>query len=227
MSKLRKEVLSSQIYRALKDMIANYRFSPGSRLNIEKLAKEFGVSRTPIWEAVRRLEQEGLLENIPNRGVFMVEMTLPMALHLYQVREVLEGLAGKLAVNNIDDKILKKMEKCLEDQRKVVEEDDPIGYSKLDFNFHAMIYGASGNPFLQEVLESIKNKMRPLVVLGKPSLKRGYEEHKMILEALRSKDMDRAKKALQQHNLGMQIEIQKGIQRGNQVHYSVDRRVVG
>ncbi|UCE51848.1 MAG: GntR family transcriptional regulator, partial [Desulfobacterales bacterium] len=65
MSKLRKEALSSQIYRALKDMIANYRFSPGSRLNIEKLAKEFGVSRTPIWEAVRRLEQEGLLKNIP------------------------------------------------------------------------------------------------------------------------------------------------------------------
>jgi DNA-binding GntR family transcriptional regulator len=144
----------------------------------------------------------------------MVEMTLPMALQLYQVREVLEGLAGKLAVNNIDDKILKKMEKCLEDLRKVVEQDDPIGYSKLDFNFHAMIYGASGNPFLQEILESIKNKMRPLVPLSKRSLTRGYEEHKEILEALRSKDMHRAEKALQKHNLGMQIEIQKGFRRG-------------
>ena len=218
MAILRKEVLSSQIYRVLKDMIANYRFSPGSRLNIEMLAKEFGVSRTPIWEAVRRLEQEGLLNNIPNRGVFMVEMTLPMALQLYQVREVLEGLAGKLAVNNINDNILKKMEKCLEDLKKIVEEEDPIGYSKLDFNFHAMIYGASGNPFLQEILESIKNKMRPLVPLDKPSLTRGYEEHKMILEALRSKDTDKAEKALQQHNLGMQIEIQKVIRRGNQAH---------
>lgn len=209
MSKLKKEVLSSQIYRVLKDMIANYRFSPGSRLNVEELAKEFGVSRTPIWEAVRRLEQEGLLENIPNRGVFMVEMTLPMALQLYQVREVLEGLAGKLTANSIDDKMLKKMEKCLENLRKVVEEEDPIGYSKLDFDFHALIYEASGNPFLQEILESIKNKMRPLVPLAKPLLARGYEEHKKVLEALRSKDPERAEKALQQHNLGMQIQIQK------------------
>jgi DNA-binding GntR family transcriptional regulator len=209
MPNIKKEMLSSQVYRALKDMIANYRFGPGSRLNVEELTKEFGVSRTPIWEAVRRLEQEGLLKNIPNRGVFMVEMTLPMALQLYQVREVLEGLAGKLAANNTDDKMLKKMEKCLENLRKVVEEGNPIGYSKLDFDFHALTYEASANPFLQEILESIKNKMRPLIPLAKPLLARGYEEHKKILEALRSGDPERAEEAFQEHNLGMQIQIQK------------------
>jgi len=110
---------------------------------VEKLVKEFGVSRTPIWEAVRRLELEGLLERIPNRGVFMVEMTLQKALQLSQVREVLEGLAGKLAASNVDDKMLRKMEGCLEDLKKVIEEEDPIGYSKLDFNFHALIYEMS------------------------------------------------------------------------------------
>lgn len=211
MAKIKKEMLSSQVYRALKEMIADYRFSPGSRLNVEELAKEFGVSRTPIWEAVRRLEQEGLLKNVPNRGVFMIEMTLPMALGLYQVREVLEGLAGKLAAQNIDDKQLRKMEKCLEALGKVVEQGDPIGYSRLDFNFHALIYEASGNPFLQEILESIKNKMRPLVPLSKAFLARGYEEHKKVLEALRSKDPEKAKEALLEHNQGMQIQIQKAM----------------
>jgi len=125
----------------------------------------------------------------------MVEMTLPKALQLYQVREVLEGLAGKLAASNIDDKMLRKMEECLEDLKKVIEEEDPIGYPKLDFNFHALIYEMSGNPFVQETLESVKNKMRPIVPLAKPSLARGYEEHKKILEALRSKDPDKAEKA--------------------------------
>ena len=113
MVRIKTEILSSQIYQALKEMISNYRFSPGSRLNVEKLSEEFGVSRTPIWEAIRRLQQEGLVKKIPNRGVFMAEMTLPMALQLYQVREVLEGLAGNLAANNIDAKMLRKMEKCL------------------------------------------------------------------------------------------------------------------
>jgi DNA-binding GntR family transcriptional regulator len=211
---IKKEMLSSQAYRALKEMIANYRFSPGSRLNVEELAKELGVSRTPIWEAVRRLEQEGLITNIPNRGVFMVEMTLPMALHLYQVREVLEGLAGRLAAANMDDGMIGKMGKCLEALRKVVEAGDPIGYSKLDFTFHAMIYEACGNPFLQEILESIKNKMRPLVPLSKPTLSRGYEEHKKILEALKSGDPEKAEKALQRHNRGMQAQIRRVMNEG-------------
>ncbi|RJQ59013.1 MAG: GntR family transcriptional regulator [Desulfobacteraceae bacterium] len=211
---IKKEMLSSQAYRALKEMIANYRFSPGSRLNVEELAKELGVSRTPIWEAVRRLEQEGLITNIPNRGVFMVEMTLPMALHLYQVREVLEGLAGRLAAANMDGGMIRKMEKCIEALRKVVEAGDPIGYSKLDFTFHAMIYEACGNPFLQEILESIKNKMRPLVPLSKPTLSRGYEEHKRILEALKSGDPEKAEKALQQHNRGMQAQIRRVMNEG-------------
>ncbi len=57
MPEIKKEMLSSQVYRALKDMIANYRFGPGSRLNVEELTKEFGVSRTPIWEAVRCIVQ--------------------------------------------------------------------------------------------------------------------------------------------------------------------------
>ncbi len=215
MVRINKEILSSQIYQALKEMISNYRFSPGSRLNVEKLSEEFGVSRTPIWEAIRRLQQEGLVKKIPNRGVFMAEMTLPMALQLYQVREVLEGLSGKLAAKNIDNKRLKKMENCLQDFREVVEKEDSIGYSKLDFNFHALIYEASGNPFLQEILESIKNKMRPLVPLNKSLLNRGYREHKKILEALRSKDPNRTERALRQHNVGMQAQIEKVMGEGS------------
>jgi len=207
MVRIKKEMLSSQIYRALHDMIGNYRFSPGSRLNVEELTKEFGVSRTPIWEAVRRLEQEGLVQNIPNRGVFMVEMTLSKALQLYQVREVLEGLAGKLAATRIDDQMLKKMEHCLGTLQKVVEQGDPVGYSRLDFNFHALIYETCGNPFLQEILETIKNKMRPLVPLSKSSLARGYEEHKKIFGALKSRDPVKVEIAIQEHNRGMQAQI--------------------
>ena len=209
MVRIKKEMLSSQVYRALHDMIGNYRFSPGSRLNVEELTKEFGVSRTPIWEAVRRLEQEGLVQNITNRGVFMVDMTLSKALQLYQVREVLEGLAGKLAATRIDDRMLKKMEHCLGTLQKVVEQGDPVGYSRLDFNFHALIYETCGNPFLQEILETIKNKMRPLVPLSKPSLARGYEEHKIIFEALKSRDPVKVEIAIQEHNRGMQAQIRQ------------------
>jgi len=204
---IKKEILSVQVYRILKDMIANHRFSPGSRLNVENLTKELGVSRTPIWEAMRRLEQEGLLETIPNRGVFMKEMTLPMALKLYQVREVLEGLAGRLAAAQTDENKLRRMEECLEELGQAVDNLDSVAYSILDFNFHALIYEACGNPFLQEILESIKNKMRPLVPMNRAIFSRGYEEHKKILAALRTRDPEMAEKVMKEHNQGMQERI--------------------
>ena len=94
MAKLRREKLSNQIYAVLKEMIADYRFQPGARLpHLRSISRELDVSRTPVWEAVRRLEQEGLVEDIHNRGVFMSSLTAEKALDLYAVREVL-GCTG-------------------------------------------------------------------------------------------------------------------------------------
>ena len=110
MIRLNRERLSMQVYTILKGMIADYRFNPGTRVNVEQIAKEVGVSRTPVWEAVHRLVQEGLLENIPNRGVFMSALSPKQAIELYTVRETLEALAARLAIQNIDEKTIQKMD---------------------------------------------------------------------------------------------------------------------
>jgi DNA-binding GntR family transcriptional regulator len=200
MAKIKREVLSNKVYTALKGMINDYRFKPGVRLNVEELTRELGVSRTPVWEAIRRLEQEGLLKNIPNRGVFMVEMSLEKSFDLFQVRGVLERLVGRLAAENIDNATIEKMVKCLEDQREVVEKGDLIGYSQLDFDFHSMIYETTRNSFLEELLGSIKTKMRPFDIHLKPILIQLYQDHMEIFEALRSKNPEGAEKAFTQHN---------------------------
>jgi DNA-binding GntR family transcriptional regulator len=197
--KIKTELLSSKIYRVLREMIAECRFQPGVRLNVEKVAKKLGVSRTPVWEAVRRLEQEGLLKNIPNRGVFMLEMTLGKAFEIYQVRGHLERLAGRLAARNVDERLIQKMAKCLEEQLQAVEEGDLFRYSRLDFDFHSMLCKNSRNAFLQEMLDSIKIKMQPLNIELKPVLTLLVQDHVEIFEALRSKNPDRVEKALTQH----------------------------
>ncbi len=200
MARIKKEVLSSKVYSSLKDMIADYRFQPGARVNVEQLTRELGVSRTPIWEAIRRLEQEGLLKNIPNRGVFMVEMTLAQAFEVFQVRGALERVAGRLAVRNIDEKTLDKMRQCLDEQLKAVEEGDLVQYSRLDFDFHSMIYKMTQNSFLQEMLDSIKTRMQPFKIELKPILLHLYKDHLEILNALRSKNPDKVEEAFMQHN---------------------------
>ena len=212
MVKVSKERLSNQVYSILKEMIANYRFKPGTRINIEQLTKELGTSRTPVWEAVHRLIQEGLLTNIPNRGVFMVELTPRTSLELYTVREALEGLAARLAVQNIDDRLLRKMKKNLEEQSRVVQRRDLVGYSRLDFGFHAMVYEACGNTILQEMLETIKSKMRPIAMHIDPVLVQLYDEHREIFDALKKRDPQKAERAFRVHNLHIIEQIKASLE---------------
>ena len=220
MAEPKKELKSSKVYAILKQMVADYRFQPGARINVEKLVREVGMSRVPVWEAIRRLEQEGLLQTIPNRGVFMLEMTLEKAFELFQVRGALERLAGRLAAENVDKRTLDKIEKCLAQQVEVVEKGDLIAYSQLDYRFHALIYTMSGNLILEEMLDSIKTRMQPVNLQVMPILLNLYQDHRAILEALHAKDADRVEKAFRSHNervlsrISEEIQISKERQKG-------------
>lgn len=198
--KLEPANLSQQAYLALKEMIGNHRFQPGARIKVEQLTRELGVSRTPIWEAVGRLQQEGLLEKIPRRGVFMATLTLNRALDLYQVREVLEGLAASQAATRIDDRTLRAMATSVERQRPLVEARDLVGYSRVDFDFHAAVYKACGNAFLREVLENIKAQMRPMRIDIAPILPELFAGHVRLYEALAEHDPAKAEAAFRAHN---------------------------
>ncbi len=195
-----KEKLGNLAYQAIREMIAEHRFQAGTRLNLEKLRREFGVSRTPVMEAINRLEQEGLVVNVPNRGVYMVELTLQDMLHLYQVREVLESLAARLAAVRMDQGTIDLMGRNLEVQSRVVDELDLKGYSRLDYEFHGAIYHASGNPYLQETLEVIKNKMRPAAIKLQPILVELYNHHLVLFEALKDRDPVASEAAFKVHN---------------------------
>ena len=214
MARLQREKLSNQIYAVLKDMIADHRFQPGARLNIESIARELDVSRTPVWEAVRRLEQEGLIENIPNRGVFMSSLTAEKALDLYAVREILEGMAARLAATRIDDGALEAMAQCILKQREVIENQDILAYSKLDFAFHATVYDACGNEWLKELLETIKNKMRPLTLHMNPDFSTLIDQHVMLLHALQERDPEKAEETFRRHNRYMMAQIREDVDAG-------------
>jgi DNA-binding GntR family transcriptional regulator len=213
-AKLQREKLSNQIYAVLKEMIADYRFLPGARLNIESIARELDVSRTPVWEAVRRLEQEGLVEDIHNRGVFMSSLTAEKALDLYAVREVLEGMAARLAAGRIDDGSLQKMAECLQKQREVIENGDVLAYSKLDFEFHAAVYDACGNEWLKELLDTIKNKMRPLTLHMQPDFLKLIDHHAELIRALRGRDPEKAELEFRRHNQYMMAQIREDVNAG-------------
>lgn len=214
----KKEILSEKVYRAVRNMIVVHRFEPGFHINVEKLARELGVSRTPAWEAIRRLEQEGVIRNIPNRGVFMVKISLKQMLEVMQVRCALDNLAGTMACERIDDLTLDHLHQCLSDQLQAIERSDLAAYFAEDNRFHRLIYAASGNVCLTELIETITLQMLPVPYsfsFENPShLTSVYETHQAVFEGLMNRDPILVKKAMTRHaevvitNLEEQIRIE-------------------
>ena len=198
-----KTNLNAQVYDILKDMIADRRFAPGCYLNVEKLTQELEVSRTPIWEAVRRLEQEGIVVHTPHKGVRVVELTRKMAIELYEVRENMEGLAARLAAERVTPETISQMEGVLTEQKRIVNGQDAISYSRSDHDFHLLIYQACGNDLLREILEGLRYKALPLAFKLAPHFTEFLEYHKRILDAFRRHDAEAAEKYIKAHNRRM------------------------
>lgn len=198
--------LNAQVYDILKEMIADRRFTPGSSLNVERLTQELGVSRTPIWEAIRKLEQEGIVAHTPHKGVRLVELTRRMALELYEVRENLEAMAARLGAERATPDIIAQMENILAEQKPIVNGENDVAYSRSDHDFHLLIYKACGNELLKEILEGLRYKALPLAFKLSPHYSEFLQFHKDILEAFRGRSSEAAEKAMQHHNRRM-LEI--------------------
>jgi len=206
---LRRLTLTEQAETAVRDMIASYRFTPGKRINVERLAKDLGVSRTPIWLALKNLENEGLVTHVPNQGIHMARLTLQMAYDLYVVRGQLEGLAGRFSAENIDKKTVARLESLLKKQRPIVENRDVIEYSKSDLEFHGILYNSCGNWLLKELLENIKARSRPFVCDLASILSGLYQDHVEVVEALKGHDAAAAERIMLRHNARVCRQIRK------------------
>jgi DNA-binding GntR family transcriptional regulator len=203
-SRLKRLTLKEQAYRSLRDMIASHRFSSGKWINLEQLSKELGVSRTPVQQAMRLLEQEGLVSHVPNQGIRLAVMTLEMARDLYRVREVLEGLAAALAAERIDRETVGAMKRILAEQARIIRKKDLLAYSVSDFKFHQLIYDSCGNWLLKEQLDIIKSRSRPLVCDVTPILPDLVADHQKVVEAFGKRDARQAEQAARRHNRRMQ-----------------------
>jgi len=132
-----------------------------------------------------------------------VELTRKAAVELYTVREVLEGMAAGIAASRITDRTIEKMEQSLRKQEAIVQRGDLVAYSCEDFRFHELMYAASGNAFLQEILEGIEHKACPIGMQITPILSQLLADHRNIVFTLRARDAIGADAAFREHNRTM------------------------
>jgi DNA-binding GntR family transcriptional regulator len=202
MRKIPRVNITEATYSAVKQVLLSSKYSPGGRVAIDELCQSLDVSRTPVFDALNRLEAEGLVEIVPRKGVYLVTFSEEKALELYAVREVLEGMATRLAAKNLTDKQLDQLRKTLEKQLFCLNSGDTEGYAGATIKFHNTILEAAGNKILERSLGAIYSQMEALRLrtLYLPTrLRQSFAEHQRIFRALLKRDAELCEREARSH----------------------------
>ncbi|OOG65698.1 GntR family transcriptional regulator [Sinorhizobium sp. A49] len=194
--------LLDEIAQALRERIYAGIYAPGATLRQERIAAEFGISRTPLREALRVLERDGLVVNKPGSGVRVATADLPKLLDAYAVREAMDGVAARNAAERATAPEIKALVKQIEQQQKVVERWDPAAYTQSNVVFHEAIVSASRNTSLSSLgplLRMTSQVFAPAFSLSSERASTAVTEHRMIVEAIAARNPDEAEKVARAH----------------------------
>ena len=151
--------LRDVVFQTLRNAILKGELKPGERLMEIQLAQKLGVSRTPVREALRKLELEGLVIMIPRRGAIVADITVQDLNDVLEVRSALEELAVKKACDGATDEQLKALKQAANDFKRCADGDDLLGCVEADMQFHEIIYAATNNKRLQQMLLNLREQM--------------------------------------------------------------------
>lgn len=193
--------LANQVFEAIEKNILNGVYAPGEILSESRLSKELGVSRTPIREALSRLESEKLIATSPT-GSVVLGITMQDVEDMFFVKRNLEPATFRRAAENISDETLAKLKHNLEQQEFYAAKRDSENLKNLDTEFHDIIYKESGSTILFSILSTNHHK---LLKFRKASLEKSnriphsYSEHVAIYEALAARDGEKVEKLMLEH----------------------------
>lgn len=194
--------LRARVYSTLREDILSGKYKAGENLVEVKIAEELNVSRTPVREAVRQLELEGLVESIPNKGVTVKGINKQDIQDIYQIRKVLEGLAAKWAVEKITDEELQSLQEAYELMEFYTMKNDINQISKLNTRFHEIIFTATKSNIMQHILKDFQFyvKWARHESLCTPGRKEeALKEHSSILNAFKNRDVKEAERCVSAH----------------------------
>lgn len=202
--------LRDVVFQTLRQAILRGELEPGERLMEIHLAQKLGVSRTPVREAIRKLELEGLVMMIPRRGAIVAEITVKDLEDVLELRTVLEELAVKRACRLITEEQLEELEGLAEQFVQSLDGDDVAACAQADMEFHDAIYTSTGNGRLVQILNNLREQMyryRMEYLKDKQTYSQLIQDHEEIIEALRQRDEERAIQATCGHIEGQREHI--------------------
>lgn len=204
--------LGSRTFVILRDKILNEEYTKGQKLNEVVLAKELSISRTPIREALKQLELEGLVRSIPNKGVYVIGFSPRDIDDMFEIRLALEGLAIELAIDRMDEEHMNHIKEIFELMEFYTAKDDQKKISVLNIQYHDAIYQSTCSQYFAQLLKDINYyvSVTSRHSISQPErLDTALEEHKAIYDAIVAKDKVKARQMIQKHIRSTQELVRK------------------
>lgn len=199
--------LSGRVFKQLRGDIIKGKYKENDELREVTIGKELGVSRTPVREALRQLELEGLVKIIPNKGAYVTGISQKDVKDIYMIRSMLEGLCARWATENITEEQLQELEEIIllsEFHMKRESSNSADQVTEMDGRFHAVLYEACNSKILSHVLADFHKYVmsaRRASVVSEERARKSVREHKQILRAIRDRDADLAEQLANEHIL--------------------------
>jgi len=213
----RKASLHSRVFQKIKEDILSGKYRQGDELIENTIGMELGVSRTPVREALRQLELEGLVRTVPNKGAFVTGITVQDIKDIYSIRAKLEGLCARWATANITREQMDQLEETAFLSEYHAQREHYEQVFELDNKFHNLLYEASGSRILAHTLSDFHQyvqKVRKISIADRNRSQKCNEEHHKILDAIRLGDPDQAETVTTEHMINTienleQFDLQK------------------
>jgi len=202
MGKSKELNLSNSIYNKLRELIIYGELNPGEKIEESKITEDFGASRTPFREAIKRLEAKGYVETIHNRGAYVRKITVQEVENSLDVLSVLEGFAAYHATRNISDQEIEALEKIKEDLEELNREGKYRKYHEKNVELHFMISKLSGNDFLHDLIQEIWDriyKYRFIGLMVVNQIQNYLSGHQAIIGAIKERNPEKAEEEMRQH----------------------------
>ncbi|MFC9897516.1 GntR family transcriptional regulator [Nocardia sp. NPDC127579] len=211
------DLLTDRTYEALKTAILRNQLAPGTPLSVPELARQLNVSRTPVREAVQRLIYEGLADHVSRRGAEVSLVDIDDLRELYVVREMLEGLAARLATERLDGVGLAALREVLAEHERVLRDGtDQAAHVELDIRFHRTLRDIAANPHLTATLEPIAGRSHLALhsLWRSPDAPRfALDEHIDIVEAMAAGDPEFAETVARRHISRLRVRLSQATTR--------------
>ncbi len=203
--------ISNSLFSLLQQDILQGKWKNGDKLTEQSICDKYSVSRTPVREALRQLEMDGLVETIPNRGAFVIGFSKQDILDMYELRKAYEVLALKWAIERMTEEELEELQETFEFMEFYTQKNDIEKMLNINTKFHQLIYAASRNRMLQHVLSSYQIYIKHSKE-GKDYpenyLTEVLEEHRKIFHACKNRDAEAGALAMNEH---MEKTLQRGL----------------